>query len=187
MTPFDTETAKQHITDLTHNYVRPFEYINEYVFLSVTKEYTDKDIKEMKKTLKKYSALSDEDIEEVMHNNDIDSEIGFEILTSAYLLDDVLGGNDYSADCIGYSDEYRLAAEMLRQDISKKRFLSKKSFYDLSEILRNAVDALDYVLGIGCDSELAEKMKTNGAYEKWKEKIMDLQNRLSSHIEYKQL
>lgn len=185
MTPFGTEAAKVHISDLTECFVRPIEYINKFQFEVVIKEFTEKDLLEMRKTMKKYSALSDEEIEEALHDNDIDSEIGCEIWASAYLLDDVLNSNDYSADCIGYSDEYRKVTEMLRQDISKKKFLSKKPFYNLPEILQNAIDALDYVLGINCDSELAEEMKKNGAYEKWEKEIIDLQNRLSSHIEYK--
>lgn len=183
MTPFASEAAKEHISELVECFMCPLEYINKFEFEIVVKEATEKDIANMRKTMKKFSALSDEEIEEAIHDNGVDSDIGYEIWAGACLLDDVLNGTDYSADCIGYSDEYRKVTEMLMQDISKKKFLSKKPFYNLPEILQNAIDALDYVLGINCDSKLAEEMCEKGIFKEWENEIIDLQNRLSSHIE----
>ena len=54
--------------------------------------------------------------------------------------------------------------------------------YDLSKILQNAVDALDVIMGINSDSELAEKMKAAGLAEEFERGIVDLQNRLADHI-----
>ena len=82
-----------------------------------------------------------------------------------------------------YKDSLTAAVKRLEKDISKKKFLSKKPVYDLSKILQNAVDALDVVMGINADSELAERMKRWGVTDKFERTVIDLQNRLSTHIE----
>lgn len=112
-----------------------------------------------------------------------DEEVCYEAWASACLYDSMLNGTDYSRFCMDYKDSLTAAVKRLEKDISKKKFLSKKPVYDLSKILQNAVDALDVVMGINADSELAERMKRWGVTDKFERTVIDLQNRLSTHIE----
>lgn len=191
LTPFDYEAVREHISELIDGLFRPLKYVNDFEFEIVTREMTQKDASDLRKTLKQTSELSKEEIEktveEMLNDRSVDAEIGCEIWADACLLDDALNGMDYSSECIGYADEYRKALEMLKQDISKKKFLSKKPVYNLSVVLQNGIDALDCVLGINYDSELAEEMKQKGSYSEFENLIIDLQNRLSRHIDYEQL
>ncbi|MDE5859006.1 MAG: hypothetical protein K2H23_01220, partial [Oscillospiraceae bacterium] len=106
----------------------------------------------------------------------------YEAWAAACLYDNMLNGTEYSYLCKGYEEIFDSAVKRLEKDISKKKFLIKKPVYDLSEILQNAVDALDVVMGINDDSELAEKMKAAGFSKEFENEIIDLQNRLASHI-----
>lgn len=112
-----------------------------------------------------------------------DEEVCCEAWAAACLYDAMLNGTDYSAYCKGYEDSLAAAVKRLEKDTSKKKFLSKKPVYDLSRLLQNAVDALDVVMGMSADSELAEKMKRQGAADRFERTVIDLQNRLSAHIE----
>lgn len=112
-----------------------------------------------------------------------DEEVCYEAWAAACLYDSMLNGTDYSRFCMDYKDSLTAAVKRLEKDISKKKFLSKKPVYDLSKILQNAVDALDVVMGINADSELAERMKRWGVTGKFERTVIDLQNRLSTHIE----
>lgn len=112
-----------------------------------------------------------------------DEEVCYEAWAAACLYDSMLNGTDYSRFCMDYKDSLTAAVKRLEKDISKKKFLSKKPVYDLSKILQNAVDTLDVVMGINADSELAERMKRWGVTDKFERTVIDLQNRLSTHIE----
>lgn len=122
---------------------------------------------------------NDEDDEE----GGYDEEVCYEAWAAACLYDAMLNGTAYSHLCRGYEEVFENAVKRLEKDISKKKFLSKKPVYDLSKILQNAVDALDVVMGIAADSELAERMKRWGVAERFERTVIDLQNRLSAHIE----
>lgn len=111
-----------------------------------------------------------------------EEEFCYEIWASACLYDNMLNGTEYSYLCRGYEEFFDNAVKRLEKDLAKKKFLSKKPVYDLSEILQNAVDALDAVMGITDVSELAEKMKAAGLNKEFESEIIDLQNRLASHI-----
>lgn len=112
-----------------------------------------------------------------------DEEVCYEAWAAACLYDAMLNGTDYSAFCRGYEDNLSAAVKRLEKDTSKKKFLSKKPVYNISELLQNAIDALDVVMGMSADSELAEIMKRCGITDRFESTIIDLQNRLSAHIE----
>lgn len=112
-----------------------------------------------------------------------EEEVCYEAWAAACLYDAMLNGTDYSAFCRGYEDSLSAAVKRLEKDTAKKKFLSKKPVYDISKLLQNAVDALDVVMGMSADSELAEIMKRCGVADKFERTIIDLQNRLSAHIE----
>lgn len=161
--PFETEYAKKLIEDTANadDMTNSVWYTNEICFETAIADASDED-----------------------ENDDgIDDEFCYEIWAAACLYDSMLNGTDYSRFCMGYEDSLTAAVKRLEKDISKKKFLSKKPVYDLSRILQNAVDALDAVIGISADSELAERMKRQGVADKFERTVFDLQNRLSAHIE----
>lgn len=106
----------------------------------------------------------------------------YEVWTAALLYDTIFNNIDYSVYCTGYGNTYTKAVENLKKDLSRKKFLSFKPRYNISEILQNAIDALDEIW-MSDNSELAEEMKKNGIFEDWWHEIIDLQNRLSEHIQ----
>lgn len=114
----------------------------------------------------------------------ISLDMGYEIWTAALFYDTIFNNIDYSVYCTGYEEVYNKAVENLKKDLSRKKFMSFKPRYNISEILQNAVDTLDSALGICNESELAEEMKKNGVFEKWRYEVIDLQNRLGTHIKY---
>ncbi|MDE6599868.1 MAG: hypothetical protein K2K34_07315 [Oscillospiraceae bacterium] len=111
-----------------------------------------------------------------------DEEVCYEAWAAACLYDTMLNGTEYSHLCRGYEEIFENAVKRLEKDTAKKKFLSKKPVYDISELLQNAIDALDVVMGMSADSELAERMKRWGVTDKFESTIIDLQNRLSAHI-----
>ncbi|MDE6774964.1 MAG: hypothetical protein K2J37_01455 [Ruminococcus sp.] len=108
--------------------------------------------------------------------------MGYEAWTAALLYDTVFNDIDYSLYCTGYEELYSRAVENLKKDLSRKKLLSFKPLYNIPEILQNAVDTIDSVLGIVNESELAEEMQKKGIFEKWRSEIIDLQNRLTIHV-----
>lgn len=111
-----------------------------------------------------------------------EEEFCYEIWASACLYDNMLNGTEYAYLCIGYEEIFDNAVKRLKTDISKKKFLSRKPVYDLSKILQNAVYALNVIMGINADSELAESMKAAGLSKEFENEITGLRNRLESHI-----
>lgn len=152
ITPFDSEWSREHIEDIAL-FFKDAVYLNSFY-----SEYVQ----------------TEDDL--------IILDTGYEIWTAALLYDSVFNGIDYSIYCKGYYDIYIKAVENLKKDLSRKKFLSFKPLYNIPEILRNAVDALDYVLGIENTSELAEEMRKDGVYDEWRSEITALQKRLSVHI-----
>lgn len=108
----------------------------------------------------------------------ISLNMGYEIWASALLYDTVFNDIDYSVYCKDYYEVYNKAVENLKKDLSRKKFMSFKPRYDIPQILRNAVDALDKIW-LSDNSELAEKMRNDGVFEQWRHEIIDLQNRLT--------
>lgn len=181
LTPFASEFAKKHILELLE--------LSKDLDLDIAKCTNKSDFQSIlpwcsdeKKDREDFPDLSDEQIQELMDDESVDAECGYEVWVSACLYDAILNGTDYAPYCSGYAEEYQKAVEALRKSLAKKKFLSKKPVHDLPEILQNAIDALDYVLGVGNDSELAEEMSKSGTLAVWEEEIIDLQNRLSKHI-----
>lgn len=111
-----------------------------------------------------------------------EEEVCYEGWAAACLYDSMLNGTPYSYLCRGYEEVFENAVKRLEKDIFKKKFLSQKPVHDLSKILQNAVDALDVIMGINSDSELAEKMKAAGLSKEFEAGITDLRNRLANHI-----
>lgn len=157
--PFETEYAQNFIAELVSDkFSDSVFYTNEVAFDCLL--------------------FDPEDIEE----DGYDEEVCYEAWAAACLYDSMLNGTPYSHLCRGYEEAFENSVKRLEKDISKKKFLSKKPVYDLSKILQNAVDALDVIMGINSDSELAEKMKAAGLAEEFERGIIDLQNRLADHI-----
>ncbi|MDE6745034.1 MAG: hypothetical protein K2J72_00195 [Oscillospiraceae bacterium] len=158
--PFDTEYARELISEIASDRSSDSVFwTNEAAFECVL-----------------YNA--DDDEEECY-----EEEVCYEVWAAACLYDAMLNGTDYSAFCRGYEDSFSAAVKRLEKDTAKKKFLSKKPVYDISELLQNAIDALDVVMGMSADSELAERMKRRGVTDRFESTIIDLQNRLSAHIE----
>ncbi|MDE5853594.1 MAG: hypothetical protein K2H19_00830 [Ruminococcus sp.] len=156
--------------------ITPFEY-----------EWAFENIEEIAESSDDAVWLINFSFESVWHeceNDFIVLDTGYEVWTSACLCDAVMNNTDYSKYCSGYEKIYIKAVEILKQDLFRKKFLTKKPIHNISEILQSAIDALDYVLGIVNESELADEMQNRGIFEEWRGEIIDLQNRLSKHIEY---
>lgn len=158
--PFETEYAREFISEIASDKSSDSVFwTNEIAFDCLISDYGD-----------------DED-------GGYDEEVCYEAWAAACLYDAMLNGTDYSAFCGGYEDSLSAAVKRLEKDTAKKKFLSKKPVYDLSKLLQNAIDALDVVMGMSADSELAEIMKRQGVTDRFESTIIDLQNRLSAHIE----
>lgn len=161
--PFETEYARNFIAELVSDkFSDSVFYTNEVAFDCLLFDVGDI-----------------EDSEE----DGYDEEVCCEAWAAACLYDSVLNGTAYSHLCRGYEETFENAVKRLEKDTAKKKFLSKKPVYDISKILQNAVDALDVVIGMSADSELAERMKRQDVSEKFERTVIDLQNRLSAHIE----
>lgn len=191
LTPFSYENIREYISERCESHFRPLEYINNFQFEMVTREMTQKEASELRKTLRQISKHTEEKIEEAveeaLNDKSVDIESATEIWAAACMLDNALNDRDYSSECIGYGDEYLTAVEMLKQDIAKKKLFSSKPKYNLSVALQNCIDALDCILGIEFESELADKMRAKGCYSEFENLIIDLQNNLSEHINYDDL
>ena len=126
----------------------------------------------------------------------LELDICYEIWTAACLYDAVLNHTDYGDDCLRYRENYIKAVVNLEESLqkTKRKWFKKVPVYNLSQILQDAVDALDYILmsDIELDepdgdfdyelSELSEEMRKAGKFREFEETIIDLQNRLSQHI-----
>lgn len=183
ITPFENDYAIEFIKNIADNLAGAVLLTNEMLLSCIFNEYHKAEENFMHKQLKKDS-YSDEEIEDILNDDSVDSETGYEAWTSACLYDAIMNNTDYSRYCTSYEEVYNKAVEMLKKDLFRKKFLSKKPVHNISEILQNTVEALDYVLGINNDSEIADKMRSRGIFEEWRSEIIDLQNRLSKHTEY---
>lgn len=116
----------------------------------------------------------------------IEVDDSYEVWTYACLFDDILNNHDYSACCSYeeeiYSDIYISVRELVKHELERKKFFSKKSVYNIPEILQNIIDCLDYIMGIDCQSELMQYMESENTKEEFENTVIDLQNNLSKHI-----
>lgn len=110
----------------------------------------------------------------------------YEVWTYACLCDDILNSHDYSAYCSYegeiYSNIYISVRELIKHELERKKFFSKKSVYNIPEILQNIIDCLNYIMSVDCQSELVRYMKSKNVEEEFKKTIIDLQSNLSKHI-----
>lgn len=179
LTPFDSEFAKHHILELPTG-------SGSWDIAECTNKMDFEKLLPWCRDEEDDSDFPPEEEESLDEFAFVDEVSGYEVWASACLYDAVVNGTDYASYCTGYEDEYRKAVEALRKALAKKKFLSRIPVHDLSEILQNAVDALDCVLDNADDnSELAGKMQKNGQYKAFWTEILGLQSRLSDHIELK--
>lgn len=86
----------------------------------------------------------------------VDIEIGYDIWVCAAMLDAVLNGTDYAADCMGFTETYAHVRDTMQKKLHETKLLSKKPKHDLPALREKAADALRYLTGEICDSEVAE-------------------------------
>ncbi len=119
-------------------------------------------------------------------DNVVEIDDSYEIWTYACIYDDILNNYDYSVYCSYeeeiYSDRYILVRELMKHELERKKFFSKKSVYNISEILQNIIDCLDYAIGVDCQSELMKYMESKNTQKEFESTVIDLQNNLSKHI-----
>lgn len=119
-------------------------------------------------------------------DNAVEIDDAYEIWTYACIYDDILNNYDYSVYCSYeeeiYSDRYILVRELMKHELERKKFFSKKSVYNISEILQNIIDCLDYIIGVDCQSELMKYMESKNTQKEFESTVIDLQNNLSKHI-----
>ena len=87
----------------------------------------------------------------------VDIEIGYDIWVCASMLDAVLNGTDYTADCTGFTDMYAHVRDTMQKKLHETKFLSQKPKHDLPALYAKAADALRYITGEICASEVAEQ------------------------------
>jgi len=126
----------------------------------------------------------------------LELDICYEIWAAACLYDAVLNHTDYANDCFHYRDNYLKVLINIEESLkkTKNKWFKKIPVYNLSRILQDAIDALDYVLSTDIEldepdgdfdyelSELGEVMRKEGKYQEFENSIIDLQNRLIQHI-----
>ena len=112
----------------------------------------------------------------------VDTEYGSELWTAVCLLDDAVNNMGYASQCIGYAEQYTALLEMLKAELAKKKFLTRKPVHDLPQLLRDSAAALDDLNGKNCCSEILDEMKAQGREQDFLNSILDLQNRLRSQI-----
>ena len=86
----------------------------------------------------------------------VDIECGFDIWVCAAMLDAVLNGTDYSADCMGFTEMYEHVRKTMQKKLRETKFLSKKPKHDIPALREKAAEALRYITGEICESEVAE-------------------------------
>lgn len=158
MTPFDTKYGQAAVAELTENSALMGVVANIRIYFD-----------------------SDDLPYEI--SDTIDTETAVETWTAVCLLDDAVNDTGYASQCIGYAEQYAALLEMLKAELSKKKFLTRKPVHDLSALLHDAAAALDDLNGRNCNSELSDEMKAQGREQDFLNSVLDLQNRLRSQIE----
>ena len=87
----------------------------------------------------------------------VDIEIGYDIWVCAAMLDAVLNGTDYAADCMGFAETYEHVRDTMLKKLRETKFLSKKPKHDIPALRRKAADSLRCLTGEICASEIAEQ------------------------------
>ncbi len=113
----------------------------------------------------------------------LEEEVCAEVWVSACLYDAALNGTDYRPFCRDYEEGYTAAVRAVKGGITLKKLFGKKPLFDAAEILQNAVDALDCIIGVTCRSELLENMKRNGKAKEFETSVIELQCRLGDKRE----
>ena len=93
----------------------------------------------------------------------VDIEIGYDIWVCASMLDAVLNGTDYTADCTGFTDMYAHVRDTMQKKLHETKFLSRKRKHDLPALCAKAAEALQYITGERCDSEAADALSDRRA------------------------
>ena len=88
----------------------------------------------------------------------VDIEIGYDLWVCAALVAAVCCGADDSADCMGYAEQYQQVRDAMRTELTKRKLFSKKPKYELKALCDRAAQALPYITGERCDSEVADSM-----------------------------
>ena len=86
----------------------------------------------------------------------VDIEIGYDIWVCAAMLDAALNGTDYAADCMGFTEMYEHVRDTMQKKLHETKFLSKKPKHDIPALRGKAANALRYLTGEICESEVAE-------------------------------
>lgn len=119
-------------------------------------------------------------------DNVVEIDDAYEIWTYACIYDDILNNYDYSVYCSYeeeiYSDRYISVRELIKHELERKKFFSKKSVYNIPEILQDMIDCLDYIIGVDCQSELMKYMESKNIQKEFESTVIDLQNNLSKNI-----
>lgn len=168
--------------------INPFDNNNYQVLLTlelIKDIYKDFPIDATKKYLKYFLNNMFEEDAVVKYDE------SYIIWAFACIYDNILNNYDYSSYCLyngeSYSFEYISVFESIRKGLERKKIFTKKPVYNLSKIIQDIIDSLDYIIGVYCHSEIMEIMEQKNSEEEFENTIIDLQNRLSSHIEYDKL
>ncbi len=86
----------------------------------------------------------------------VDAEIGYDVWVCAVMLDAVLCGTDYTADCMGFSEMYGSVRKAIAKALAETKLFSKHPKYDVPGLRQRAAEALRWISGEICDSEVAE-------------------------------
>lgn len=86
----------------------------------------------------------------------VDLEIGYDLWVCAAMLDASLNGTDYTADCAGCTEMYEHVRDTMQKKLHETGFFSKKPKHDLPALRAKAAEALRFITGEICESEIAE-------------------------------
>ena len=93
----------------------------------------------------------------------VDLEIGYDVWVGACMLDAVLNGTGYGADCMAFSEMYGQVCAEMKLRLHEKKLFSKKRKHDPEALCAKAAEALRYITGECCDSEAADALSDRRA------------------------
>ncbi len=183
MTPFDSSHTRCFMTGLVSDLSMP---LTEYLLSVFEAAQGIMDADELEQFTKRlgHAPFPDCDMLHLAEEEDypLSTVTCYMVWAAGCLLEQVFCGADWSGECRGYADEYLKAADMLRAESEKRRFLSRKPVYDTVRIIQECIDALDYVTGIETNSGLAADMISKGCGEEFEDAVTGLQTRLCELI-----
>ncbi|MDE5946391.1 MAG: hypothetical protein K2G63_03645 [Oscillospiraceae bacterium] len=167
--------------------INPFDNNNYQVLLTlklIKDMYKDFPVDATKKYLKYF-------LDNMLKDTIVKYDESYIIWAFSCIYDNILNHYDYSSYCLyngeSYSSEYISICESIKKGLERKKFFTKKPVYNLSKIIQDIIDSLDFVIGVVYHSEIMEIMESKNSEKEFESTIIDLQNRLSSHIEYDKL